>query len=172
MEIVSIFADKLYAFHYDKERQDEYDRLMDLWTDAVYLVEFVDRNNRYLPSGLPIEIFVDQVWNDALDLDEELGQAGIDEAGELDKCFSPLHNGEYKFKILSLKKKRCRYLRLYAIKIDTDCYVITGGAIKLTQKMQEHPDTLEELRKIQQCKAYLQSKKIFDKDSFMEFFTE
>ena len=34
-------------------------------------------------------------------------------------------------------------------------YVITGGAIKLTQEMKDHPDTKLELQKLNMVKEYL-----------------
>ena len=56
-------------------------------------------------------------------------------------------------------------LRIYAIKIESNCYIITGGAIKLTRTMQEHRDTLIELQKLNKLKNFLIHQGILDKDS-------
>lgn len=50
---------------------------------------------------------------------------------KLDAYFEPLQETERK-SVLSLQKGKIRQnrLRLYALKIDMDCYVITGGAVK------------------------------------------
>ena len=41
MKIVRIFGNRLYTFQYEGEEDNEYDRLMDLWTDPVYLRDFL-----------------------------------------------------------------------------------------------------------------------------------
>ena len=61
---------------------------------------------------------------------------------------------------------------MYAIKIDANCFVITGGAIKMSQAMQDHPDSNNELAKIKAAKEYLQENSIFDIDSFYELINE
>ena len=61
---------------------------------------------------------------------------------------------------------------MYAIRIDTNCFVITGGAIKVTRTMQQHPETNNELQKLEKCKNYLQSKGVFDDASFFEIIGE
>jgi hypothetical protein len=172
MKIVSIFADKLFAFHYPSEEQNEYMRLLDLWTPE-YLVGFAEENKKYIkPPDLPIEVFINRVLDDVETLEDEVERHATNASAVLDVCFRSLYNQENCGKILSLQKKKCRYLRLYAIRIDKNCYVITGGAIKLTATMQEHPLTLNELEKLKQCKNYLQSQSVFDNDSFYEFISE
>ena len=63
-------------------------------------------------------------------------------------------------------------LRIYAIKIDENCFLITGGAIKMSQKMQDHPDSNNELSKINKAKEYLKDNDVVDEDSFYEFIKE
>jgi hypothetical protein len=46
------------------------------------------------------------------------------------------------------------WLRIYAIKYG-DAFVITGGAIKLTNRMEDRPHTKHELYKLQLVKEYL-----------------
>lgn len=83
--------------------------------------------------------------------------------------FRPLYNNEYQQKQLSLRKGRERLLRLYAIRIDVNCFVITGGAIKLTRSMQDRWHTKLELVKLERAKAFLTDNGIFDSDSYFEF---
>ncbi|NDW12623.1 hypothetical protein D0T50_06935 [Bacteroides sp. 214] len=168
MKIIPIFAEKLYSFHYEVERLDEYERLFEMWNDPEYVFDFAQKNELLLEQmGYSIDKFVEQVFSDAEVL-EEILLSYRDNDSVIDNCFQPLYNQEYQPKILSLQKKRCKLLRLYAIRIDTNCYVITGGAIKTTRTMQEHPDTNKELQKLEQCKNYLQSEGVFDNDSFFE----
>ena len=45
MKIVNIFAEQLYAFHYQGEAENEYDRLIEDWTDVSYLRNYAKQNN-------------------------------------------------------------------------------------------------------------------------------
>lgn len=40
MKIVSIFAERLFSFHYENEDSNEYERLLDIWTDVSYLMDY------------------------------------------------------------------------------------------------------------------------------------
>jgi hypothetical protein len=42
----------------------------------------------------------------------------------------------------------------------------------MCQAMQEHPDTLKELQKINQIRDIFKSNGVFDRDSFFEFKTD
>jgi hypothetical protein len=148
---------------------NEFDRLMDLWTDVSYLRGFAKKNK--------ISNFV-QFVNDRLH-DAEKIQDLLDDLVEnnqpLERYFRPLDNYETGKKILSLQKGKTSNrdgLRIYAIKIDDDCFVITGGAIKMSQRMEDHPGTKHELSKIMKVQDYLKEVSVFDKDSFYEFKSE
>ena len=60
-------------------------------------------------------------------------------------------------------------LGCYAVKLEHGIFVITGGAIKLTFKMQDREHTKEELRKMEQVRNYLLNENIIDNESFTEF---
>lgn len=47
------------------------------------------------------------------------------------------------------RKTHDSWLRIYAIKLESNSYLITGGAIKLTRTMEEREHTLNELRKME-----------------------
>ena len=64
------------------------------------------------------------------------------------------------------------WLRIYAIKLDPGCYIITGGAIKLTRTMQEREHTLKELNKMEQVRNYLINNQAIDADGFVDFLSE
>jgi len=168
MKIDTIFAGYLFAFHYDGEADNELDRLMDLWTNVRYVKLFAQQNNK-----ADIQTFVTNRLDDADEI-----QDAIDEIEKNNKLlntfFLPLNNDETGVRILSLQKgkKKHNYLRLYAIRIDDNCFVITGGAIKMSLLMKDHPLTLKELEKLSWAKSYLQDNGVFDNDSFFEFLTE
>ena len=76
--------------------------------------------------------------------------------------------------MLFRSKGRQHCLRLYAIKIDEDTFVITGGAIKLPlhHLMDDREHTRIELQKLKSAKSYLKENGVFDEESFFEFLNE
>ena len=162
MKIVTIFAEKLYACHYADKAYNEYARLMDLWTDVSYLRQYALQNNI-----ADIRNFIADIRKSA-EFIEDLMEKMSSGRNSLDLFFKPLNNLETGVKVLSLRKGRQYKLRLYAIKIVDNLYLITGGAIKLVFKMADHPDTQREKVKLDQAKAYLISQGVFDDDSFYE----
>ena len=63
------------------------------------------------------------------------------------------------------------WLRIYAIKLSQGVYVITGGAIKLTLKMEERSHTKEELVKLEKVRRFLLNEDIINDDSFIDYVT-
>ena len=163
MEIVNIFATYLYAFRYDNI-DNEYRRLIKLWTDTEYVKKFAEDNNIKNKNN-----FIDKVAQDADDIDDFLKYI-VEDGNLLGDYFAPYNDSELGFKILSLQKgkKKQSNLRIYAIKIAENLFVITGGAIKITQTTQEHQDTKKEHTKLKQAKQYLESEGVFDEETFYE----
>ena len=62
--------------------------------------------------------------------------------------------------------------RIAEIRWQPGCYIITGGAIKLTRTMQEREHTLRELNKMEQVRNYLISNQAIDADGFVDFLSE
>lgn len=160
MKIISIFAAYLYAFE-PEDGINEYDRCMEIWTDTEYLRDYAKRNHILHPSKFALEVLEDI---------EEI-QDILKRESDAESLFRPLYDNEYPPIVLSLQKGKLRnsYLRLYAIRVDEGIFVITGGAIKITRTMQEHPDTVRELEKIKNAQRYLNAQGVGDADSFYEF---
>jgi hypothetical protein len=174
MKIVSIFADKLFAFHYDEEDDNEYDRLMNLWNDAEHIYEFLKANKKDIPLGTNLKELALKIIDDAEEIDQTLIKINETHDAPLSQFFKPLYNQEYKVKILSLQKGRESMLRMYAIRIDENLFVIVGGAIKLPlhHLMENREHTQIELNKLKFAKDYLHRNGVFDEDSFFEFLNE
>ena len=66
-------------------------------------------------------------------------------------------------------QRHASWLRIYAIKLDPGIYIITGGAIKLTQTMQEREHTLVELARMEKVRRYLLDNDVVDMDSFNDY---
>ncbi len=97
----------------------------------------------------------------------------------LDELFKPLDITDTRMSELTREKARnwdrdrhASWLRIYAIRLEPNVYVVTGGAIKLSRKMQEREHTALELDKLNRCKAYLKANGVFDQDSFVELTNE
>lgn len=167
MEIVSIFAEQLFAFKYEGEVDNEYDRLMELWTDMAFLKKYAQDN------GInDVVSFARNIANDAEQIQDLLNN--INENKEpYGFYFEPLQLSE-NHNLLAFQKGKIKQnrLRYYAIKLDNNCFVITGGAIKMSQTMQEHPDTNNELAKLRAAREYLNKNGVFDEDSFFELLIE
>ena len=179
MKIVDIFAEisdyrgQLFSVTYQSSDGSydkcEYSKLLDLWTNVEYLRNYAIENNKQ-----DINAFVNQRLKDAEKI-EDLIEEILENREPLDRYFHQLDNNETGFKTLSLRKgktSRKDSLRIYAVKIDTNCFLITGGAIKMSLKNEDHPDTRREMKKIQQVRSYLQSEGIIDEDSFYELLIE
>ena len=93
----------------------------------------------------------------------------------MDSIFKPLDITDIRNTELTRQKARNWYrkrhdswLRIYAIRLEPNVYVVTGGAIKLTRTMQDRKHTMIELAKLNKCKDFLTQNRVFDKDSFID----
>ncbi|TAH07099.1 MAG: hypothetical protein EAZ13_07210 [Sphingobacteriia bacterium] len=168
MKIVAIFTDQLFSFLYDNEKYNEFDRLMDLWTDADYLQAYAKKNKVTDVYG-----FINDILQDAEQIQDFLDNIHQNKQ-PYGFYFEPLQESERKKAILVFQKGKIKknQLRLYAIKLENNCFLITGGAIKMSQKMEEHPDTANELVKLNNARNYLNQNGVFDEDSFFELLSE
>ena len=104
----------------------------------------------------------EQYLLDLSDQSEEAQSSGLEEV------FRQLDNLQFQNETLGKNKAKASWLRLYALRVDRNVYIITGGAIKLTQLMQEREHTNHELEKIAICRDYLLSQGIVDVDGVIE----
>lgn len=172
MKIVRVFADQLFAFHYQGEEMNELRRLLTLWNDTTYLYKFVRENESDVPKNVPTFELVSLLIDNANEIDNTLDQISNTSERSLEEFFKPLDNQEYQIVELSKQKGRKNYLRIFAIRIDVNCFVVTGGAIKFHHLNKDRPHTQKEMQKIDMCRNYLKSKNVFDVDSFYEFLNE
>lgn len=172
MKIVDIFAYKLFSFHFEGESMSELRKIMMQWNDMSYIYGFLKNHVRDLPKNQSLQSFAKKIVRDAKIIDETLERISNSDNEHLSQFFKPLNNEEYVFRVLSKEKARESYLRIYAIKISDDCYVVTGGAIKLTFKMKEREHTQNELNRLDRCRDFLKGNKIYDEESFFEFLIE
>jgi hypothetical protein len=84
----------------------------------------------------------------------------------LQSIFRPLSNSSYQLKSLSKEKSKADWLRIYAVRISENTYVISRGAIKLTQTMNERPHLQAELQKLEITKRFLIENGLTDESDF------
>lgn len=171
MEIVRIFAiveESLYTVQYEHEEAHEFSRLFDLWNDATYLESFFEMHKTDLQSGfwgdISVEQAVLQTRKEAKALERKLIQ--IAEYGKTDRyetlstLFQPLYDNPTKIEALEKNKvkglRKPGWLRMYAIRIEANLFVVSGGAIKLTKTMNDRTHLLLELEKLELTRQYLQ----------------
>lgn len=167
MKIVRIFANKLFAFQYENENKNELARLFEQWNDAHWLYEYLKKNGF---SNFDIYDFSEEIFENLNEMLKNIEDKNV----QLNSMFRPLNDSHTDSGVLIFQKGKLKNnnLRLYALKVDKDCYVITGGAIKMSQAMQDHPDTNNELKKLEKARTWLKSNDVFDDDSFYEFLIE
>jgi hypothetical protein len=168
MKIINTFVPRLTAFKF--QSKDELERNFDLWTDAKYLYAFFEKNESDL-AYYKVKTVKDAVLKtiqQARLIQDKLYEYIVDETKNLDELFLNLDDNEYHETILSKQKSKQFWLRLYAVKIEANHYVITGGAIKLVHKMGQSELTKNEKQTIEKCRNYLLDKGVYDADTFYE----
>jgi len=185
MEIIPIFAPHLYAISYPKTYDtvwneeicsffedeeigniDEFKRNFELWSNPMYLYDYFESNQVYLRvefwRAFSIEDAARITKQKAFEFEKLLTENNTN----IESHFQPLDNRTIHFTELIKGKSKYDWLRLYAIKIDSNRFLITGGAIKLTHKMKDHVSTRTELNKLEKTKNYLVELGVIDGDSF------
>lgn len=180
MEIITIFEtseQQLYSIKYNGKSNDAFFQIFSNWQDPEFLENFFTLNKAELDSGFfeitQIEDAIGKTILAAVELEEIFLSFNNNEFNEqncLDTLFKPLNTYDRpniyyipsKAKGLSSKS----WLRIYALKVESNCYLVTGGAIKLTKRMNENECTAQELQNIDKCIDYLKSLGIYDKDGF------
>lgn len=169
MKIVSIFERSktcLYAVKYKDSQQDALEILQDQWSDPEelrkFFVQYKKDYEAYYGKARVSDI-VEKAIGDADLLFERLFDLAQDESGEhLSHFFKPLHYKEAGtvYELQQLKAygtSSNSFLRIYAIRYGSS-YVITGGAIKLTDQMKDRAHTKAEIYKLDLVRDYLKEK--------------
>lgn len=172
-------TERIYAFRFPDKEDNELSQLFEQWNDVGFLHDFFTQNFQDLAYFKVISVAdaIDDTIEDADVLEGIFFES--DGPVDFDVVFNPLHNQEYKEISLGKTKakrnnrhKHAGWLRIYALKVDENLYVITGGAIKLTHLMESKPHTVEELRKMDLCRDFLKNMGVFDSESFNDYIKE
>ena len=182
MRILPIFPDRnpaIYAVHYDGEPIDELRKVFAQWSDVFYLESFFEEHRQdlrhFFRGCISVQDAVKQTINDVRNMRRRLYELALqgqsDRQNTLQNMFMPLGN-EMRLAVLQKSKAkictrgRSSWLRLYAIRVAPNLFVITGGAIKLTHRMEEREHTRVQLEKLEKVKRYLTDQGLFDENDF------
>lgn len=163
MEIGTIFAVEkgtLYAVQYEEYDCDEFVRAFRNWNDTEYLEDFFETHKADLSgvyAGISVEHAIFRTINEAGEFQDKIrgvAKNGSFDAGNSlqDLVFYPLHKNDTGFKLQESKAygtEHKSWLRVYAIRISAECYVVSGSTIKLTAAMQDREHTDMELKKLE-----------------------
>ena len=167
---------RLWAVRYDGMEDNILFQTFSNWVNYDWLKEFFVKNSRDLSSYFHITSLEEAIYDtfsDAVQLQSVILDLTPDNA--LNKFFRPLDN--YRTAEMALGKEKAKgfrqsnhasWLRLYALKLDENTFLITGGAIKLTRTMQEREHTLSELFNLEKVRSFLINNGIFDADGFKD----
>ena len=172
--------DHLWAVRNMEKPKNELALLFDSWNDIGFLMDFFMENLDDLKQFFHIQRISDAI-DDTMDDAEELQRLILDipYTENLDELFTPLGSADLTIRELTREKARnwdridhASWLRVYAVRLEKNVFVVTGGAIKLTRSMQERPHTQEQLDKLNSCRQYLLNNGVFDADSFISLIEE
>jgi hypothetical protein len=180
LKFIPIFEDRLFAVCYGDGNCDEFIKLFNNWFDPEYLENFFNQHEKDLKSGFFGSVSIDEAIyytrEEAKHLQRRLLELSSATNRSLDEIFKPLHkSGHSVSPFLESKaygERHKRWLRIYALKIDDGVYLITGGAIKLTDAMQDRSHTAKELKKLDQIYTYFKEQGVGDFEGFMELTLE
>lgn len=176
MEIVEIYPPYIYSVKYDGMDENEFDRLFEEWNDSEKIMDFMMENADYLKKDIwkhinEPEAAVKQVHKEAEYLEDlfyDLYQkTETGERPDYDSHFQYL-DGKYGSVIEYIPMKSYglgipSLLRIYAIKIAANVYVITGGGIKLARTIQDSPGLKDSvIQGIDKVRSFLRSEAIID----------
>lgn len=181
MEIINIFAIEikaLYAVQFEQNDCDEFALAFRNWNDTEYLEEFFENNKDDLQSGyygkISVEDAIFSTIEEANNFEAEIKK--VAKEGSLDKenslqdiIFHPFHKNDTTFILQETRAYGTSYnswLRLYAIRISPQCFVVVGSAIKLTGANQDRTHTNDQLKKLKIGAEYLKSQGLLEDDDF------
>lgn len=170
----------LWAVRYDGAEDNALQKLFEQWSDPEWLIDFFMENISDLESYFKITD-INQAIYDTIDDNARIQCLILDISPDanLDHIFRPLDNNRANEMLLGKEKakinnrpRHASWLRIYAVKLEPGCYIITGGAIKLTRTMQEREHTLKELANMERVRNFLIGNQAIDADSFDDFLSE
>ncbi len=168
---------KLWAVRYEGDSDNVLFQSFSKWNDVEWLREFFTENKSDLESYFKITDLNVAIADTIEDADKlQCLILDLNPDADLERLFRPLDNRQTVALMLDKEKARIKnrpshvsWLRLYAIRLEEGAFIITGGAIKLTERMPERAHTFAELAKMEKVRNFLLDENIVDRDSFEDY---
>jgi hypothetical protein len=181
VKLIRIFEHEkntLLSIQFDNEDFDEFRKAFNQWQDVEYLEQFFEENKADLQNGFYGNISVEDAIFETIDesekFEEHLREIAIEGEKENEPnlnniVFKTLNN--YETSLVHQKSKayglvRKSWLRIYAIRISANIFVVSGSAIKLTREMKDREHTKQELEKLKKTAQYLKDEDFMDEDDY------
>ncbi|QRR00773.1 hypothetical protein [Dyadobacter sandarakinus] len=157
VELTRIIPETLWAARFEGNEENEFDRAFDCWNDPEYLDAFFTTHRQDLVKDFYGYCSINQAISITLSEADafERQLLSVAQGQVLDRrlgdIFKPLDKTE-RIKIVNEKSKAYgtgakSWLRIYAVRLHYEFFVISGSAIKLTKTMNEREHLQEELKK-------------------------
>lgn len=193
MRIVRIFASAeklpgswqiagLFAMRYPEmpENENAWSELIGRLKDAEYLTGYFSLKRALISygyyKGISVTGAVEHTLQEMIDLERWL--RGLEQEVHdpfnqgLEDAFRLLENYRTRHSILEKVKAKNRinprWIRVYAIRVSPGFYIITGGGIKLVERMQDDPDLDRERRKLERVRDWLIEHGLYDPEHYAE----
>lgn len=181
MRIEAIFEPYLFAVKYDGEKLNVFDGLFKYWNDTFAVNEFLTANAALLS---------DKIWKCIASVDDAAQQV-VEEARELKIHFKHICKNSKNGKMPDLDSHfkffggsfptigeympqksygtfRPSLLRVYAIRLQSNAYLIVDGGIKLGRTIQESPGLKDHvLKRMQMLHSWLRNEG-FDVEGWLD----
>jgi len=182
MKIVHIFGSKsgpqegegLWAVEYEPDAGHAFREFFDQMADPEWVYNFCLENLADLEAkfgySITAEEAADELMQEALELKAKIVSLAKGIPGKtLQDVFSPLYPSESDLVELQLSKGSVKSqsnnhnpkLRIYGVRISPMTFVVTGGAIKLTDEMKDRKHTDDELKKMKKVRNWLKDEGVY-----------
>lgn len=169
-KLTFIVPDKLYAL-VTPNGSDVFTQCFENWQDTLFLYEFFKQHKEALDFyGLGVKEAAKKVLSESRQFYQnilDLSEANTENATLDNDIFKPLHkNDDFDLPLIATKaygpRKPNSFLRLYAIRISDGTYIIVGGLIKTTQRLQESEEGNKILGELRKMEEFLRNKGMED----------
>ena len=171
LKILHIFAiqnDKILSVQYNDGKADTFTQCFEDWEDVEYVRSYFKERIDLLQKPfwkLNVMEATMRLMQEANDFRDYIFDCIKNEEDLDGAVFHTLHKDEMAFERIQSKAYGTfnpSMLRLYAIRLGINCYLVTGGGIKLTEAIQDDAILAKELVKLEFVQAYLKELGIDD----------
>lgn len=165
-DIDTVIKDVLYAIIWEGSEANEFTRFLNDCRSLDFLEEFFESNWADIEFGYysdraktvheACKITIDDVVSLNDIIIDKAEESKVDRTSSLSELFDPLSNNDFStaYRLTKVYQKGT-WIRLYAIRLKNNVFVITGWTIKLTKNNGDRLHTQNEILKIKMADNFL-----------------